>query len=84
MGGPLWLGGVRVDGQDRRRPGQAEKPDFQGLLDQKFGARHHLRVVEPDVEIAANAVDMGLGGSRFDRCAQRRGALAGPVAKGFR
>jgi hypothetical protein len=30
-------------------------------IDEEFPALHHLFVVEPDVEIAANAVDMGLG-----------------------
>ena len=29
--------------------------------DEEFPALHHLFVVEPDIKVAANAVDMGLG-----------------------
>src|SRR2546430_7515168 len=31
------------------------------ILYQKFTASHHLLAVEPDIEIAANAVDVGFG-----------------------
>jgi hypothetical protein len=39
----------------------ADISNHTSILQQKFTALHHLLVVEPDVEVAANAVDVRFG-----------------------